>query len=156
MSSLSALLTGRGAHVEITNVLEALDLNSLTRRPQGAPHSIYEELWHAAFWQDLVLAWIDGDDVPAPDHAADSWPESNGPVAADDAEASIQRFSQGIERARQVASDPSRLDLIVRKSRTARDLLESLLAHNAYHVGRMVLLRQLLGLWPPPSGGDTW
>ena len=34
--------------------------------------------------------------------------------------------------------------------------LESLIAHSAYHFGRMVFLRQLLELWPLPSGGDTW
>ena len=34
--------------------------------------------------------------------------------------------------------------------------LESLISHNAYHFGRMVFLRQLLGLWPPLSGDDTW
>jgi uncharacterized damage-inducible protein DinB len=29
-------------------------------------------------------------------------------------------------------------------------------AHNSYHAGQAVLLRQLLGQWPPPSGGLTW
>ena len=39
--------------------------------------------------------------------------------------------------------------------KTVREQLESVAGHNAYHFGRMVLLRQLLGFWPPPSGGDT-
>ena len=32
------------------------------------------------------------------------------------------------------------------------------IAHSiyAYHLGRIVLLRQLLGAWPPASGGFTW
>ena len=37
-----------------------------------------------------------------------------------------------------------------------RDQLESLGAHDAYHFGRIVLLRQMLGSWPPPSGGFSW
>ena len=37
-----------------------------------------------------------------------------------------------------------------------RDQLISLAAHNAYHLGRIVLLRQLLQAWPPASGGFTW
>jgi hypothetical protein len=37
-----------------------------------------------------------------------------------------------------------------------REQLESFAAHNAYHFGRIVLLRQMLGSWPPPSGGLTW
>jgi hypothetical protein len=59
----------------------------------------------------------------------------------------------------------SRLDVEVRcpsrpgqptRTMTVREQLESLGAHNAYHFGRIVLLRQLLGLWPPPSGGFSW
>jgi hypothetical protein len=38
--------------------------------------------------------------------------------------------------------------------------LEQLLAedsaHNAYHFDRTVVLRQMLGAWPPPSGGFSW
>jgi hypothetical protein len=39
---------------------------------------------------------------------------------------------------------------------TVRDQLISLASHNAYHLGRIVLLRQLLHAWPPASGGFTW
>jgi hypothetical protein len=39
---------------------------------------------------------------------------------------------------------------------TVREQLESLAAHDAYHFGRIVLLRQLCGAWPPKSGGFTW
>ena len=34
---------------------------------------------------------------------------------------------------------------------TWRDALEFLSVHSAYHFGRVVLLRQLLGAWPPPK-----
>jgi len=37
-----------------------------------------------------------------------------------------------------------------------RDQLISLASHNAYHFGRIVLLRQLMQSWPPTSGGFTW
>jgi hypothetical protein len=39
---------------------------------------------------------------------------------------------------------------------TVREQLENLAAHNAYHLGRVVLLRQLHNAWPPPTGGFTW
>jgi uncharacterized damage-inducible protein DinB len=31
-----------------------------------------------------------------------------------------------------------------------RDALEFLAVHTAYHMGRVVMLRQLQGAWPPP------
>jgi uncharacterized damage-inducible protein DinB len=28
--------------------------------------------------------------------------------------------------------------------------------HSAHHLGQIVTIRQLLGLWPPPAGSLTW
>ena len=39
---------------------------------------------------------------------------------------------------------------------TVREQLESPGALNGYHFGRIALLGQLQGLWPPPSGGFRW
>lgn len=36
------------------------------------------------------------------------------------------------------------------------EMLIAVAAHNSYHAGQAVVLRQLLGMWPPPSGGLTW
>jgi len=35
-------------------------------------------------------------------------------------------------------------------------MLHAIGAHNSYHAGQVAFLRQLLGKWPPPSGGLTW
>lgn len=34
--------------------------------------------------------------------------------------------------------------------------LHAVAAHNNYHAGQVTFLRQVLGKWPPPSGGLTW
>ena len=39
---------------------------------------------------------------------------------------------------------------------TARDVWEHVGQHNAHHLGQVVILRQFLGLWPPPAGTFTW
>ncbi len=39
---------------------------------------------------------------------------------------------------------------------TVGDVLVHVGAHNAHHLGQVVLLRQLLGAWPPPAGSWTW
>lgn len=36
------------------------------------------------------------------------------------------------------------------------EMLIAVAAPNSYHAGQAVVLRQLLGKWPPPSGGLTW
>jgi hypothetical protein len=39
---------------------------------------------------------------------------------------------------------------------TLLELIVNLAVHNAYHLGRIVQLRQISLCWPPPAGGDTW
>ena len=36
-------------------------------------------------------------------------------------------------------------------SYTIGDALMHLAQHNAYHLGQIVMLRQMLGVWPPPK-----
>jgi len=35
-------------------------------------------------------------------------------------------------------------------------MLQTIGSHNSYHAGEVAFLRQILGKWPPPSGGLTW
>jgi hypothetical protein len=35
-------------------LLSGLTLDEVRLRPEGVPHSIYDELWHAAMWQRIV------------------------------------------------------------------------------------------------------
>jgi uncharacterized damage-inducible protein DinB len=41
-------------------------------------------------------------------------------------------------------------------SYTVGDALIHVANHNAHHLGQVILLRQIMGSWPPPSGGWTW
>ncbi len=123
-------------------------------RPGGAPHSLYEELWHTDFWQRLILSAVRGEPVLFPEHAAEGWPKDNATLTEGAWQGLASRFLLDLEGAAAVAGSED-LERVAR-DKTVREHLESVAGHNAYHFGRMVLLRQLLGLWPPPSGGDTW
>lgn len=39
---------------------------------------------------------------------------------------------------------------------SGRDVLEHVAHHNAHHLGQVVVLRQIIGAWPPPAGSWTW
>jgi DinB superfamily len=130
----------------------------------GTPHTIYQELWHLAFWQQVTLDWIAGLGTPCPAHAALGFP-TEAQITAEPWEKLRQRFLDGAEQAAAVVRDGQRLEQPIRcpscagkpvRVMTVREQLESLTAHNAYHLGRIVLLRQLHRAWPPPSGGFTW
>ena len=164
MNELELVLVGDSYAAPPSHILDGLSQELVHHMLPGAPRSIYEELWHLAFWQQLTLDWIGGVETPCPASPADGFP------IVLDAEREYcdelrERFLAGAALAAEAASDVSRLDLPVNcpsrpgmpmRVMTVREQLESLGAHNAYHLGRIVLLRQLLGEWPPKSGGFTW
>jgi uncharacterized damage-inducible protein DinB len=161
MNELEQTLIGDSAAAPPAHILEGIESELAHRVIKGAPHSIYQELWHIAFWQQVTLDWVNGVETPFPSSPSAGFPaderEPWGQVR--------QRFFAGSQQAAALARDEKRLEQSVRcpsrpgkpvRIMSVREQLESLAAHNAYHFGRIVLLRQLCGAWPPPSGGFSW
>ena len=164
MSELVEVLAGDSAHTPGAIILEDLTSEAAHRVTEGSPRTIYEELWHIAFWQQVTLDWVRGIETPYPVNASAGFPTA-ADVALEDWDHLCERFFSTNKEAAAAAADTNRLDVEVNcpsrpglpvRVMTVREQLESLGAHNAYHFGRIVLLRQLQGLWPPPSGGFSW
>lgn len=163
MSELGLALNGDSAAAPPSHILENLSLELAHRLVPRAPHTIYAELWHVAFWQQITLDWVMGVETACPERAALGFP-SEKDVSAEAFGDLCGRFLLGAEKAAAVADGAGTETVVVCPSpagkparrMTVREQLESLAAHNAYHLGRIVLLRQMLGSWPPPSGGFTW
>jgi uncharacterized damage-inducible protein DinB len=164
MNELQQILVGDSAAVPPKVILEGLTDAIVRQVPEGAPHSIYEELWHLAFWQRVTLDWVNGIETPFPVRPSDGFPDESDAACEDWAQVR-RRFLSESQQAAALAGDDARLGQPVRcpsrpgmpmRTMTVREQLESLGAHNAYHLGRIVLLRQLLRTWPPVSGGFSW
>ena len=166
MSELAQALVADSYAAAPSHILEGLpnDLpDSLVHRAiPNAPHTIYQELYHITFWQQISLDWIAGIETPFPAKPSDGFDSDPTRESWDQLR---QRFLLGAEQAAAVARDTPRLDQSIRcpsrpghplRTMTIRDQLISLATHNAYHFGRIVLLRQMLEAWPPASGGFTW
>lgn len=147
-------LTGEGAHVQSASALAGLDWRFAGTRPDGAPHSAFEIVNHLVYWQDHALAWLAGDKPATPKHDADSWPGPAAPASAEVWDAAVARFTAGVEHLVRHARED---DLLARRGpKTVLYILQIVAAHDSYHLGQVVLLRQQLGAWPPPGGGFTW
>lgn len=130
------------------HILAGLTLEQVGARPGGAPHSIYEELWHAATWQELTL---DGDGAALKRwEAGEQFPEHPAPESQAAWDELVAGFLGYSERAVRLARDESWLESPETERNSWRVGLTSLAIHNAYHMGKIVLLRQLLGVWTPP------
>jgi uncharacterized damage-inducible protein DinB len=147
-------ITGKGAHVEAKPALERLDWKSAGSKPEGAPHSIFQLVNHLVYWQEWVLKWLSGKKPTVPKHASGSWPGRVRPASAKDWQQTVKRFLSGLDK---LEGHLNGADLCVKKGEMSRlEMIQPLVLHNSYHLGQVVLLRQMLGKWPPPSGGLTW
>jgi uncharacterized damage-inducible protein DinB len=92
--------------------------------------------------------------------AASGWP-AVAPGSWNDVES---RFREGLDRAVALGDDTSRLDRPITPAiqfppianYTVRDGLVHIATHNAHHLGQVIVLRQMMGLWPPPAGSWTF
>ena len=134
-----------GEFPERARLLSGLTLEQVTLRPDGATHSIYEELWHVVGYQQSIIepggpADPAGDLFPrvAPEHE-NQWHDL------------VRVFLDGARVAAALGKAPERLAQEVAPGVTLADELSSVAVHNAYHLGKIVALRQRIGAWPPPA-----
>lgn len=147
-------LSGKGAHLASAEAFSGLDAQAAGERPTGLPHSIFQLLNHIVFWQDWVVKWCDGEKPRVPKHASGTWPAD--PQPANEAEwiGCVRRFQNGLKELERRSRNG---DLLAKNGKQSRlEMLHAIASHNSYHIGEAVVLRQILGKWPPPSGGLTW
>jgi len=147
-----------------SHILEGVSDALAHREFPNVPRTIYAELWHITFWQQVSLDWVRGVPGPYPATASAGFP-SQADVDRESWSELCTRFARTSDEAVEFARDPSGFERPIRcpsppgqpeRTMTVREQLENLAAHNAYHFGRIVLMRQMAGSWPPPSGGSTW
>ena len=129
-----------GEFPDRARLLSGLTLEQVTKRPEGASHSIYEELWHLEAYQNSVVGDgdPDGERFPGaePEHE-DQWHDL------------VRRFLDGARKAAALGQSPERLARELEPGLTLADELQCVAIHNAFHLGKILALRQRLGAWPP-------
>ena len=134
-----------GEFPERARLLSGLTLEQVTLRPDGASHSIYEELWHVVGYQQSI--------IESGDPAAEFYP-SAAPEHEQQWHDLVRKFLDGARTAAAIGETPDRLAREVEPGLTIADELNSVAVHNAYHLGKIVALRQRMGAWPPTAASD--
>ena len=149
--ALERLLDEGSAFVPPSRALGGLSADVACRRAPGAPHTIAEIVAHLRFWQGYTLALARGEQPFPPEHAAGGWPGAD----AEHWDALRRAFLEGLAETKRLAREAD-LSRPVRGRDTLGYELTLHVMHNAVHLGQVILLRRMLGAWPPPGGGDTW
>ena len=155
------MLAGEGVHLEPAAILDGLTNNQAMAKPAGLPYSIADVVAHMCFWQEWFNACLVSGFSGIAQHSVDGWPS----VPADGWEALHERYVRSIEDAKQISAESSSLTdpllpadakiaSLARESQGSALLRAAM--HNSHHLGQIITMRRLLGLWPPPGGTITW
>jgi uncharacterized damage-inducible protein DinB len=163
VNELQRLISSNGAFTPPLRIVDAIAPEFWNARPAGVPHSIAEELWHIVYWIEHSLSWIRCELLPYPDSSEEGW-RTFGAMTSDEWNSLLARFRQALDEAVDFAAGPlavlsgqlTTLNEPGIAPLTVHEVLVNIAVHNAYHLGRVVQLRQMLGIWPPPGGGDCW
>ena len=148
--AVSSLYHGGSANVSWLQALDGLSAEQASHVPAGLPHSVADLVAHVAFWQDYLLGVFRGEDPAWVESAAEGWPQMT------DWDTLKRRFLDDLDALASYARDEAFMQGLDPKGRFRIVPLTSFAGHGLYHLGQVVTVRQLIGAWPPPGGGDTW
>jgi hypothetical protein len=149
---LLALLEGGNAHMDFAEVVADFPLRHINSKPPNTPYSFWHFVEHIRITQWDILEFIRN-----PDHVSPSYPEGYRPrpEAKTDAEGwrrSVAGVLADLEALQEIVRDP-KTDLFAPLPHAPGYTVfrEIVLAadHNAYEVGELAIMRQVMGLWPP-------
>jgi hypothetical protein len=135
-----------GEYAAPEKILAGLTLEQVTHVPSSQSHSIYDELWHVSKWQRVIVfrdealyeSWQKGELV---------YPKDS-PTSKQEWDELVKEFFVGLEKVLEWTSSPEKLAMETDPGITMADNLVGLAVHNAYHLGKIVALRQMMGIWP--------
>jgi uncharacterized damage-inducible protein DinB len=149
---LVRLLAWEDAHVGFEAAVSDVPIDLRGKQPAGLPYSLWQLLEHLRLTQHDILDFCRNpkyEELKWPD---DYWPPSPTPPSAAAWDESILHVRQDRRALQELAADRG-IDLAARIPHgDGQTYLRELLLvadHTAYHIGQLILVRRLLGVWKP-------
>jgi uncharacterized damage-inducible protein DinB len=118
--------------------------------PPGLPHSLWQLVEHLRIAQEDILDFCRNPNYQERKWPDDYWPASPEPPSPGAWRDSVERYLADRKALQEMAADKSQdLDARIPHGSGQTYLRELVLVidHGAYHVGQLVLVRRLLGIW---------
>jgi uncharacterized damage-inducible protein DinB len=147
---LARFLDSNEAHADFDAAVNGVPPDKRSVVPAGVSHSLWQILEHLRIAQHDIL-----DFSLDPDYAEKKWPDDYWPAAAPPTptawDESVAAYKRDLAAMQSLARDAN-IDLFATIPHGSGQtyIREILLVvdHAAYHVGQLVLVRQLLRIWP--------
>jgi len=149
---LLELLDGGHAHAGFDDVIADFQATLRGEIPKGLPHSAWMLLEHMRMAQWDILDFSRNSKYKAMKWPQDYWPKTPAPPGATAWEKSVKSFRDDLGAMKKLVNDPQ-TDLFAKipwgEGQTI--LREALLIadHNSHHLGQLIDVRRLLGIWKP-------
>lgn len=144
------LLKGRQAHVNCEKVLAEFPGELQGKKTEGIPYSAWELLEHLRIAQWDILEFSRDPQHVSPRFPEGYWPASSEPPEEGAWNTSLDSFQEDLQAMADLVADPATdLHAPIPHGTGQTVLREALLIadHNAYHLGQLVLLKRLFGVW---------
>ncbi len=149
-AQLVRLLDWEDAHAGFDTATADIPPRLRGKLPEGVPYSLWQILEHLRRAQHDILEFCQNPRYQELNWPADYWPSSPVPPSAKAWQESIRQFRRDRKALQKIAADP-KVDLTSRipHGQGQTYLRELMLAadHAAYHIGELVVVRRLLGIW---------
>ena len=147
---LIELLDGGHAHASFDQVIKDFPAKFRGEIPNGLPHSAWQLLEHMRISQSDILDFSHNPKYKGLKWPAEYWPKNPAPASVVEWEKSIQAFQEGLDAMKKLVTDP-KTDLFAKlpwgEGQTVLREAMLLADHNAHHLGQIIDVRRLLGIW---------
>ena len=151
---LAFQLNGGNAHAPLEKVVASFPAKFRGAVPDGLPYSSCQLLEHIRKAQADMLEFCASSKYKAKKWPDDYWPKSTAPSNSRDWEESIRQIRADRTAFIKLLSDPN-ADLFAPFSwGDGQNLFHEaclIIDHNSYHLGEIVTIRRLLGIWSSPK-----
>lgn len=148
---LLQLLNGRNAHMTFDDAVVDFPMDMINSRPPNVPYTFWHLVEHLRIAQWDILDFINNPDYVAPDWPAGYWPEPNSLASPEEWDNSLSQFRIDQGALAEMVQNQD-IDLLAELDHApGYSLMREIIVvadHNAYHVGELAILRQVMAAWP--------
>jgi hypothetical protein len=148
---LVALLRGGQAHMGFEEVVADFPMALINTRPPNVPYTPWHLVEHLRITQWDILEFVRNPKHVSPEWPVGYWPDPSSQATPQQWQASLDSFRKDMRDVEALATD-SKTDLysVIPHGQGQTILREIILVgdHNAYHIGELGILRQVMQAWP--------